>query len=472
LGLAVLLAALALGGAAGPARSQSPDAVCVDGGQSGRPFTGVNCTRTVSTLEAAMVNLPPGSRVVVRAFASNDANSIDGMGTYRDSALENALFASTADQPTIVEAEGFDPKANFVRPIVDGAVRITGQWQRTPGTTRTWQTAWDTEPGSFGHAACVDRIWVSRQPGKTALADFPLTRPLPNQGNDTPADCEDNTLGGQPITPQQVDAFPGSYEWLDHMLYVHLPGDEDPNGYTVEVPFRHSFSPRRGSTGLIVRGFRIYHTINGIDLWHCGGEPGNHCDATYNDTSFNTHFGLQPGRYSLLAWNTGRLNTIQLIKITSDFSEIAYNVAGPQLAQGFKLNEVADCQVHDNQVYGNRLTVPITGTQDGWHMIGARDAVAGIYLKNGTHRCEVYANTIYFNKVGVYLRNDGETLTQDNVIRNNVIVYNEVDVAWRDAGMWRYNILANNTFSRAPRLRWGDREGTLEEFLAATAGNN
>ncbi len=463
---------LALGvigaGRAGPAAAQSPEAVCVDGGQSGQPFAGVRCLKTVATIDEAVRNLKASRLVVVRAFASSDENSIDGLGTYRDPGLQKAKFKATAANPVIIQAEGFTPGGDFERPIVDGAVRVTGAWERTPGTQHTWQTPWSDKPGSFGHSACVDRIWVSRKPGRTRLADFPLTRPLLNQGNNTDGDCENNTVDGQPMTPAQVDAYAGSYEWLEGVLYVHLPGDEDPNEYTVEVPYQHTFSPQRGSSGLIVRGFRVYHTVNGIDLWHCGTGRDDRCEASYNETSYNTHFGLQPGPYGLLAWNSGQLNTIQLIKITSDHAEIANNQVGPQLAHGLKFNEVQECSVHDNVVFGNVYTVRAEDTQAGWKIMGTRDATAGLYLKNGTTRCDVAGNTVYGNKIGIYLRNDGDKRTELNTIHDNVIIYNDTAVAWRDAGLWDYNTLTGNLLNPGAVLKWGDASGRLLDFQTLT----
>jgi parallel beta-helix repeat protein len=302
----------------------------------------------------------------------------------------------------------------------------------------------------------------------TQLANFPLTRPLFEQGNEFQGDCGANTYEGQPMTPQHVDDFPGSYQWLDGVLYVHMPNGEDPNDYTVEVPYRHSMSPGRGSSGLVVRGFRVYHTQNGIDLWHCGASEANRCDATHNETSYNTHFGLQPGKHSLLAHNKGVLNTIQLVKITSDFSDISYNVAGPQLSQGFKLNVVHDCLVHHNEVYGNVLGETPTGTQAGWLMLGTRDTTAGIYLKNETQRCQIYDNYVHHNAVGIYLRNDGDTLTEDNVIENNSLVYNQVALGWRDDGMWTYNTASDNILGWGALIRWGERTGLNVEFVADT----
>jgi hypothetical protein len=72
-----LLPSLAL--ASPPA--QSPDALCVDGGLSGEPFAGVNCVQTVASLQEAIDQQGHTRLVVVRAFASNDENSIAGLGT-------------------------------------------------------------------------------------------------------------------------------------------------------------------------------------------------------------------------------------------------------------------------------------------------------------------------------------------------------------------------------------------------------
>jgi parallel beta-helix repeat protein len=469
---AVLLWALAGHAPAGLAALEAAQAdtaaICVDGGDSGKPFVAVNCVRTVTTLAEAVDNVSLAKLIVVRAFASSDPNSIAGMGTYRDQGLASNVMLATASDPIIIQAEGWHEKGYFVKPIVDGAMRVTQAWELVPGTEATWQTPWDEEPGGFGHEACIDRIWVSRVPGKTQLANFPLTRPMFAQGNDHLSDCGDNTFEGQPMTPQHVDSFPGSYQWLDGMLYVRLPNGEDPNRYTVEVPFRHAMSPGRGSAGLVVRGFRVYHAQNGIDLWHCGSSPADRCDATHNETSYNTPFGLQPGKHGRLLYNTGVLNTLQLIKVTSDFADIGYNVAGPQLSHGFKLNVVHDCLVHHNEVYGNVLGETPTGTQAGWRMLGTRDATVGIYLKNETQRCEVYENYVHHNAVGIYLRNDGDTLTEGNLIENNSLVYNTVALGWRDDGMWDYNTAADNVLGWGAVLRWGDETGSVSEFQAAT----
>ena len=467
----VLVLLSALGGPARPTQAagrQAQDALCVDGGMSGLPFAGVTCVRTVATLAEAIEQLGETRLVVVRAFASRDENSIAGMGTYRDAGLSADVMTATAADPITIQAEGFHEKGYFVKPIVDGGLRVTGTWEKTPGTKATWQTPWNDEPGSFGHEACVDRIWVSRVPGKAQLASFPLTRPLFEQGNAYLDDCGANTFEGQPMTPAHVDAFPGSYQWLDNMLYAHLPNGEDPNRYTVEVPYRHSMSPGRGSAGLIVRGFRVYHTQNGIDLWHCGSTPEDRCEASLNETSYNTHFGLQPGKYGVLARNSGVYNTIQLIKITSDFADIGYNVAGPQLSHGFKLNVVHDCVVHNNEVYGNVLGETPTGTQASWRMLGTRDATVGIYLKNETQRCRIVDNFVHHNAVGIYLRNDGDTLTEDNVIENNSLVYNQVALGWRDEEMWSYNTAVDNILGWGALIRWGDRTGPAAEFEAET----
>ena len=451
-----------------PAARQSEDALCVDGGMSGRPFRNVNCVETFATLEEAWDEVGLIRLVVVRAFASNDENSIVGMGTYRDDGLSTNVINATAADPVIVQAEGFSERGYFVRPIIAGGERVTGAWSLVPGTEATWQTPWEVEPGSFMHEACVDRIWISRVPGKKQLANFPLTRPLFAQGNEHPGDCRDNTFQGQPMTPEHVDAFPGSYQWLDGVLYVRMPNGEDPNEYTVEVPYRHTMSPARGSSGLVVRGFRVYHTQNGIDLWHCGTSEQDRCNATHNETSYNTHFGLQPGKYSLLAHNRGVLNTIQMVKITSDFSEIAHNVVGPQLSHGFKLNVVHDCLVHNNEVYGNVLEDTPSGTQAGWLMLGTRDTTAGIYLKNETQRCRVFDNYVHHNAVGIYLRNDGDTLTEANIIEANSLVYNGVALAYRDDGMWTYNTATDNVLGWGALIRWGDRTGLALEFARAT----
>ena len=467
-GLAALALLLPLAGQVKHTQAAGPDAICVDGGLSGRPFEEVNCVETVATLAEAVDDADKTKLIVVRAFPSRDANSIAGIGTYRDQGLASNVMLGTADDPVIVQAEGWKERGYYVKPIVDGAERVTGTWTLVPGTEATWQTPWETEPGSFKHTACVDRIWVSRVPGKTQLANFPLTRPLFGQGNEFPDDCGNNTFEGQPVTPQHVDAFPGSYQWLDGQLYLRMPNGEDPNRYTVEVPVQHSMSPGRGAAGLIVRGFRVYHTQNGIDLWHCGTTDQDRCDALYNETSYNTHFGLQPGKYSRLWYNSGVLNTIQLVKITSNFADIGFNVVGPQLSQGFKLNVVQDCLVHDNEVFGNVLGETPTGTQAGWTILGTRDTTAGIYLKNETQRCRIYNNYVHHNAVGIYLRNDGDTLTEDNVIENNSLVYNAVALGWRDDGMWTYNVAADNILGWGAVLRWGDRTGSITQFVAAT----
>ena len=49
-----------------------------------------------------------------------------------------------------------------------------------------------------------------------------------------------------------------------------------------------------------------------LDLWHCGTTEANRCDATHNETSYNTHFGLQPGKYSRLWHNQGVLNALRM----------------------------------------------------------------------------------------------------------------------------------------------------------------
>lgn len=465
----VLLVTLAAFVPAATASTQAaPQAICVDGGLSGEPFAGVDCVETVATLEEGMDQVSDVRLVVVRAFESTDENSLGGIGTYRDAGLSTTVVTASAADPLIIQAEDFTEHGFFVKPIVDGGVRVTGVWERTDGTDATWQTPWEVEPGSFTHEACVDRIWVSRSPGKTQLADFPLTRPLFAQGNNFQGDCGANTFEGQPMTPQHVDAFPGSYQWLADTLYVHLPNGEDPNDHTVEVPYRHSLSPGRGSSGLVVRGFRVYHTQNGIDLWHCGTTRADRCDATHNETSYNTHFGLQPGKYSWLAYNRGVLNTIQMIKITSDYAEIAYNTVGPQLSHGFKLNVVHDCLVHHNEVYGNVLGETPTGTQAGWRLLGTRDTTAGIYLKNETQRCEVHDNYVHHNAVGIYLRNDGDTLTEGNVVRGNTLLFNQVALAWRDEGMWTYNTVSDNLFGWGAQLRWGEQTGPAADFVAET----
>ena len=477
----ILLSAISLLGASAPAGrpgdghllsasapGQFREAICVDGGMSGRPFVQARCVKTVATLEDAVDGIGPGTLVVVRAFWSNDANSIGGVGTYRDSGLQNSTMVTSLSQPIIIQAEGFNQWGAYVKPIISGAVRVQGTWERAPGTERTWQIAWDIEPGSWRHEGCVDRIWVSRQAGKTQLANFPLTRPLFNQGNDNPPDCGNNTFNGEPMGPRHVDAFPGSYQWLNDVLYVNMPNGEDPNQYTVEVPYKHSMSPGRGSAGLVVRGLRVYHAINGIDLWHCGSEMANRCEATHNETSFNTHFGLQPGRFGLLAYNSGILNTIQMVKITSDFSEIAHNLVGPQLSHGFKLNEVHGCQVHHNQVYSNNVALPAEATQANWLAVGTRDTTAGIYLKNGTNGCHIYDNNIRNNRVGIYLRNDGDSLTRDNVIERNSLLYNETAMVWRDDGLWQVNVSRDNWFSGGATFFWDGIEGPLNAYRAAT----
>jgi parallel beta-helix repeat protein len=453
------------------ARAPMTQAVCVDGGNSGRPFAGVTCLRTVTTLQEAVEGLGPRSLVVVRAFPSSDPNSINGIGTYRDRGLHQAPLNGTQADPIIIQAEGFNTSGRFVKPIVDGAARVTGAWTRSEGTAATWQTPWEIAPASFGHAACVDRIWVSRVAGKTALADFPLTRPLFNQGNDFLDDCPNNTSQGQGMTPQHVDAFPGSYQWLGGVLYVHLPGGEDPNRYTVEVPYQLSLTPREGSSGLVVRGFRVYHTNNGIDLYHCGSSPADRCEATFNETSFNTHFGLQPGRYSLLARNSGTLNTIQLVKLTGDNAEVAYNIVGPQLSHGFKLHAVHDCQVHHNEIYGNTLSPAPTGTQAGWRILGTRDTTAGIYIKSGTTGCQVFDNYVHHNATGIYLRNDDGGVTQGNALVGNKLYHNETAIAWRDDGMWTYNLSTRNLYSWGARFRWADSIGTQAEYQSATGAD-
>ena len=101
-------------------------------------------------------------------------------------------------------------------------------------------------------------------------------------------------------------------------------------------------------------------------------------------------------------------------------------------------------------------------------MLGTRDATVGIYLKNETQRCEVYENYVHHNAVGIYLRNDGDTLTEGNLIENNSLVYNTVALGWRDDGMWDYNTAADNVLGWGAVLRWGDETGSVSEFQAAT----
>ena len=446
------------------------DTVCVDGGLSGRQFADLNCLRIVETLSEALEDVRPGSLIVVRAFPSNDKNSIRGMGTYRDLGLQNKVLIATASNPIIIQAEGFDPEGDFTKPIVDGGVRIHGSWQRTPATDYTLQIPFDRIWPGYPHWACIDRIWVSRLSGKTELADFPLTRPIPNQGSSYPEfeDCRDNTHGGRSITPADVDGFPGSYLWLDETLYVHLPGGEDPNDHTVEVPRGHPFSSYESAAGLTIRGFRVYHSLNGIDLFSCGTEAEDRCEASHNNASFNHPYGLQSGPYSYLHHNSGLLNTIQLIKITGDYSEIAYNEVGPQLSHGFKLNGVRGCVVHHNEVYGNRLQVPETGSQSGWSIIGTRDLKGGIYLKNGTEGCSLHENLVYDNTYGFYIRNDGDNVTQGNAIERNTILQNETAMRWRETLTWESNSSNYNVFSWSANFHWGDQVGSLAAYATAT----
>jgi parallel beta-helix repeat protein len=162
------------------------------------------------------------------------------------------------------------------------------------------------------------------------------------------------------------------------------------------------------------------------------------------------------------------LNTIQLVKVTSDFADISFNVVGPQLSHGLKLNVVHDCLIHDNEVYGNVIDETPTGTQAGWMVLGTRDAKAGIYLKNETQRCQVTDNYIHHNAFGIYVRNDGDTLTEGNVIENNSLVYNGVALGWRDDGMWDYNTARDNVLGWGAVLRWGDSTGSAGQYQAAT----
>jgi parallel beta-helix repeat protein len=215
----------------------------------------------------------------------------------------------------------------------------------------------------------------------------------------------------------------------------------------------------------------VYHTNNGIDLYHCGSSPADRCEATYNETSFNTHFGLQPGRFSLLARNTGILNTIQLVKLKGENSDVAYNIVGPQLSHGFKLHAVHDCQVHHNEIYGNTYDHTPTGTQAGWHIMGTRDTTAGIYLKSGTSGCQVYENYIHHNTTGIYVRNDGGAVTQGNALIGNKLYHNETAIAWRDPGLWTVNVSDRNLFSWGTRFRWGDAIGSQTEYQSATGAD-
>jgi hypothetical protein len=439
-------------------------AICVDGGRSGQPFVHINCIETFTTLSEAVSDVQSGGLFVVRAFPSSDPNSIVGMGTYRDLGLQNKTLVATVASPITIEAEGFNLDSNFARPIIDGGIRVTGRWEPAPGTTRTWQIPFPNWPGGFLHWACVDRIWVSRLPGKTELANFPLTRPLPTQGNDNPdTDCKQNTIAGQPITPADVDAFPGSYEWLDGNLYIHLPSGEDPNLYTVEVPYNHPFSAYTSASGLVIRGFRVYHTLNGIDLYGCGTSAADRCEASHNEASFNYPYGFQPGSYSYLHHNTGEFNTIQLIKVTGDNSEIAYNVVGPQLSQGLKLTGVSDCLVHNNQVYGNNPTVPEAAPQPGWTAIGTRDVWAGILIQNDTHGCMVYDNYLYGNVTGIVVLGESDA----NSLSGNVMMGNPVAISWH-SDTWRHNASDDNTFDPMAVLKWGDAKGGLVEYQRAT----
>jgi parallel beta-helix repeat protein len=77
-------------------------------------------------------------------------------------------------------------------------------------------------------------------------------------------------------------------------------------------------------------------------------------------------------------------------------------------------------------------------------------------------------NYVHHNAVGIYLRNDGDTLTEDNVIENNSLVYNAVALGWRDDGMWDYNTAEANTLGWGAVLRWGENTGSASEFQAAT----
>lgn len=450
--------------------AEMPRAVCVDGDLSGRPFADVDCLWTVTTLSEAAEYIGPGSLVVVRAFPSDDPDSIRGVGTYRGSGLQGKVLTATAANPIIIQAEEFEPGAEFTKPIIDGALRIQGMWERTPGTNHTWQTPLERMATGFIHWACIDRIWVSRLPGKTELADFPLTRPIMKQGgiSGNYSDCENNTDRGRPITPVEVDSFPGSYVWLDGILFIRLPGGEDPNEYTVEVPYHHPFSLFEQASGLVVRGFRVYHSLLGIDLYSCGTSSIDRCEASHNEASFNFPFGLQTGPYSYLHHNTGILNTIQLIKITQDFSEVSYNIVGPQLSHGFKLLEVRGCIVQNNEVFGNNLPVPETGTQAGWKIIGTRDRTVGIYLNVGTQECELEANVVYENRVGFYIESDDDKPTRGNLIQANWILDNEIAIRWRGSTAWRDNFSNENFFSPESIFRWKEQSESLSQYAKLT----
>src|SRR5687768_3413393 len=133
-GLAVLAVLWPLAGQVARTQAAGPDAICVDGGLSGRPFAEVNCVETVATLAEAVDDADQTKLIVVRAFPSRDANSIAGMGTYRDQGLASNIMLGTAEDPVIVQAEGWKERGYYVKPIVDGAERVTGKWTLVPGT--------------------------------------------------------------------------------------------------------------------------------------------------------------------------------------------------------------------------------------------------------------------------------------------------------------------------------------------------
>jgi hypothetical protein len=83
----------------------------------------------------------------------------------------------------------------------------------------------------------------------------------------------------------------------------------------------------------------------------------------------------------------------------------------------------------------------------------------------------VHDNYVHHNTTGIYVRNDEGPLTEGNALIGNTLYHNETAIAWRDAGLWTYNLSARNLFSWGTRFRWADSVGTQAEYQSATGAD-
>jgi hypothetical protein len=372
----------------------------VDGKHGSDADSGLSMSSALKTIAEAARRIPGGDAgagwtVVIRGYTDYRYRERPIPGGWNRHGLAGA--------PIRFMAEGYTAGGTgYVRPIVSGSERAPQRGGSWHASTRggVWWTSWSATPAGFqrgsglrGTALFQDGLdWLWEQPNLDTLA-------------------------------KRAAKGAGGY-WYDagaKRLYVSGIGPRDPASHEIEVVLRDGFY-FKGSLGVHhvqVLGFQVEHTANGIQF-SSGADHGVVADNVVNANLFTgiylagrqTASGPDPAAWYEIVRNTGRANTVQMIKVSSGATDVrvcdnaaAHNglqgikVEGPGPSSGYT-GRTARITVCSNALHGQTYK-PFA---HGW------GNPTGLTIANGARSVTVQGNEVWHNLIGIHLTQEGRGL--------------------------------------------------------------